>query len=200
MLNRRGFLKSGLAAGISASLSRVTFLPDSAAALDGSQSREMLKADMIWSSESVPVPLKENGPASRIASSFDEYQPVQTPDLHAVFAREFSLDTVPSRASIRLFSYTRYRLYINGVYCGRGPRPVPESAPGVRYARDHRNAKDRQEHHCGSDPSRCSNWPDHEPRSRLCGGSATWDWTNGEEHRYRPELAIASRSFLRPAG
>jgi hypothetical protein len=89
----------------------------------------MLTAQMIWSAESVPVPLNMNGSQSRIASSSDGRNSTRTPDLHAVFVREFSLEEVPSSALILLFSYTRYRLYINGVYCGRGPSRFQNQRP-----------------------------------------------------------------------
>jgi hypothetical protein len=128
-MERRIFLKSSLAAGISISLPRVAFLYDSASAQEAKPIGEFLTAQMIWSSESVPVPLKANGPAAAIASSSDGHQPVPTPDLHVVFAREFSLESVPSQASIRLFSYTRYRLYINGIYSGRGPGRFQNQRP-----------------------------------------------------------------------
>ena len=128
-MKRRDFLKSSLVAGITASLPTVAFMSGHASALAGTPESEKLTAQMIWSPVSVALPLKANGPAAKIASSSNERQPDETPDLHAVFAREFSLDAVPSHASIRLFCYTRYRLYINGVYCGRGPSRFQNQRP-----------------------------------------------------------------------
>ena len=129
ILKRRSFLKSGFAAGIAASLPRVAFLPSAAyASAEGIQD-EMLTATMIWTAESVPVAIKAQGNATQIASSSDGSLPIQTPDLHSVFTREFLLDSVPAQASIRLFCYTRYRLYINGVYCGRGPSRFQNQRP-----------------------------------------------------------------------
>ncbi|MGC8549408.1 MAG: alpha-L-rhamnosidase N-terminal domain-containing protein [Acidobacteriaceae bacterium] len=50
-------------------------------------------------------------------------------DQHAVFIREFDLDSVPAGASMRIFAYTRYRLYVNGVYVGRGPSRFQNQRP-----------------------------------------------------------------------
>lgn len=128
-LNRRDFLKCSLTAGISLSLPTVAFLSDPSDRNNPSHESDLLKAHMIWSSESVPVPLSLDSPAASIASSSGGHEPVQTPDLHAIFIKELTLETVPSTALIRLFSYTRYRLYINGVYQGRGPSRYQNQRP-----------------------------------------------------------------------
>ena len=47
--------------------------------------------------------------------------PVTGESLHAGFRREFFLRDVPATAQLHLFAYTRYQLYINGEYVGRGP-------------------------------------------------------------------------------
>ena len=107
----------------------VVFMSDSSSAQDVNAERGFLNAQMIWCAESVPVPLLLNGSASSIASSSEGHPTVQVPDLHTVFARELILDEGPSYASIRLFCYTRYRLYINGVYCGRGPGRFQNQRP-----------------------------------------------------------------------
>lgn len=49
--------------------------------------------------------------------------------LHAGFRREFTLETKPSVAQIHLFAYTRYRLYVNGEYVGRGPNRFESVRP-----------------------------------------------------------------------
>ena len=41
--------------------------------------------------------------------------------LHFAFRRSFELPLLPTQAQIHLFAYTRYRLYVNGEYVGRGP-------------------------------------------------------------------------------
>lgn len=107
----------------------VAFLTEAAGAPDPGRDGQFLTAHMIWSAESVPVPLKPNGPAAGIASSSDGSRPISTPDLHTVFAREFFLESLPTQAAVRLFAYTRYRLYINGVYCGRGPSRYQNQRP-----------------------------------------------------------------------
>jgi alpha-L-rhamnosidase len=129
--NRRDFLKisSLSAAGISIGLPGIVFLSDSANLPAKNPESGMLFAQMIWAAEFVPVPLKLNGRAAGLSSSEDGRPPVAEPDLHAVFAREFSLDAVPTHASIRLFAYTRYRLYSNGIYCGRGPSRFQNQRP-----------------------------------------------------------------------
>ena len=47
--------------------------------------------------------------------------PVSGESLHAGFRREFILPAAPAAAQFHLFAYTRYRLYVNGEYVGRGP-------------------------------------------------------------------------------
>src|SRR5450631_4121127 len=121
MLKRRTFVKNSLAASISAFMPGVAFISKSVSAEGTDRENALLMAQMIWCAESVPVPLLANGLAAKIASSSEGRPIVQAPDLHVVFAREFSLDEAPKDASMRLFCYTRYRLYVNGIYCGRGP-------------------------------------------------------------------------------
>jgi alpha-L-rhamnosidase len=125
-MNRRSFLKAGLAAGATASLQRVLFLPDVAAHTNG---HAQLSAQMIWCEEQVPVPVLQVGKAVGIASSSPGHALTKNVDQHAVFIREFDLDAVPASASIRLFSYTRYRLYVNGTCAGRGPSRFQNQRP-----------------------------------------------------------------------
>ncbi|MDE3201553.1 MAG: hypothetical protein KGN79_11605 [Acidobacteriota bacterium] len=126
-LKRRSFLKSSFAAGIAVALPKVVFLPANAQREE--DRKENLMAHMIWSADSVSVAIREKGSAAKIASSSNGSLPAETSDLHSVFAREFELEKVPLHASIRLFSYTRYRLYINGEYCGRGPSRFQNQRP-----------------------------------------------------------------------
>ena len=129
LLKRREFLKNSLAVGVAASFTGVAFLESAPSEVGSGPAPGMFNAQMIWCAESVPVPLKTKGPASGIASSSDSHAKIATPDLHAVFAREFTLDALPTEAAVRLFAYTRYRLYINGVYCGRGPSRFQNQRP-----------------------------------------------------------------------
>ena len=49
-------------------------------------------------------------------------EPISTPGfLHAGFRKSFDLANPPASAKIHLFAYTRYQLFINGEYVGRGP-------------------------------------------------------------------------------
>ena len=75
-------------------------------------------ATLIWSATSVPVPPLAGGGNDAIASPAEK---VPTPDLHSIFAKEFLLSAAPSHALLHLFAFTRYRLYVNGAYVGRGP-------------------------------------------------------------------------------
>jgi alpha-L-rhamnosidase len=129
LLKRREFLKNSLAVGVAASFTGVAFLESAASEVGSKSGPGMFNAQMIWCAESVPVPLKANGPASGIASSLTSHSKIATSDLHAVFAREFTLDALPTEAAVRLFAYTRYRLYVNGVYCGRGPSRFQNQRP-----------------------------------------------------------------------
>ncbi len=66
--------------------------------------------------------------------------------LHAGFRRDIRLNDKPSDASIHLFAYTRYKLYVNGQYVGRGPnrfenrRPEYDSWPIASYLRAGQNS------------------------------------------------------------
>ena len=49
--------------------------------------------------------------------------------LHAGFRRDFDLAAVPAAASLHLFAYTRYQLFVNGEYVGRGPSRFQNQRP-----------------------------------------------------------------------
>lgn len=49
--------------------------------------------------------------------------------LHAGFRRDIVLDEMPSDVSIHLFAYTRYKLFVNGEYVGRGPNRFENRRP-----------------------------------------------------------------------
>ena len=44
--------------------------------------------------------------------------------LHVGFRWEIFLPAAPSQARLHLFAYTRYQLFVNGEYVGRGPNPA----------------------------------------------------------------------------
>jgi alpha-L-rhamnosidase len=49
--------------------------------------------------------------------------------LHCGFRRDFELAEIPAEATLRLFAYTRYQLYVNGQYVGRGPNRYENKRP-----------------------------------------------------------------------
>jgi alpha-L-rhamnosidase len=49
--------------------------------------------------------------------------------LHAGFRREFEIPAVPQTAALHIFAYTRYQLFINGEYVGRGPSRFQNQRP-----------------------------------------------------------------------
>jgi alpha-L-rhamnosidase len=62
-------------------------------------------------------------------SSSEGRPPVVMADSHCVFAREIALSAVPSYAILHVFAFTRYRLYVNGNYIGRGPSRYQNQRP-----------------------------------------------------------------------
>jgi alpha-L-rhamnosidase len=116
-LKRREFVVGGLAVAATPILARAAGL-----AMSGKESEAALAtARLIWCATALPVPIEAGGSAGAIASSSDGQHQASTPDLHCVFARGIDLATVPSLAVLHLFTFTRYRLYVNGSYIGRGP-------------------------------------------------------------------------------
>jgi hypothetical protein len=87
------------------------------------------EAQVIWAAESRAVPLISEGKAAEISSNFEgsggEPQgalPADwNTDQHCVFRKEFVLEGAAGAAMLHLFCFTRYRLYLNGRYVGRGP-------------------------------------------------------------------------------
>ena len=55
--------------------------------------------------------------------------PATNGNLHAVFRRSFQIDSVPAQAELHLFAYTRYQLFVNGEYVGRGPNRFENRRP-----------------------------------------------------------------------
>jgi alpha-L-rhamnosidase len=56
-------------------------------------------------------------------------QPALKGWLHAGFRRDLQLEEVPTEATLQLFAYTRYQLYVNGQYIGRGPNRYENKRP-----------------------------------------------------------------------
>lgn len=87
---------------------------------------QMLRDGMIWSSTSTPVKLA--GPPKAIANGALHGSVVDS-DEHVVFLRKVEFASAPARATLHLFAFTRYRLYINGEYAGRGPSRFQNQRP-----------------------------------------------------------------------
>jgi alpha-L-rhamnosidase len=118
-LKRREFLIQGAAAAASPIVAgTATFVAPIMAA---GPPTVLASAQIIWSAETAPVAIQSGGAAERISSSSDGSPKGATPDLHCVFAKEITLSTAPSLSIFHLFAFTRYRLYVNGNYVGRGP-------------------------------------------------------------------------------
>jgi alpha-L-rhamnosidase len=114
-LKRRDFLKNGTVA-----LAAPIVLQTISVASEGRpvEERPLASADVIWSATSIPVPLLTGGGSDALASPAEK---IPTPDLHSVFAKDFRVDAAPCKGVLHLFAFTRYRLYVNGTYVGRGP-------------------------------------------------------------------------------
>ena len=94
-------------------------------------------AQVIWSA--VREAVQSEDAAEKTVSSSDGRPQGVTADLHSVFAKEIALSAVPSYAILHLFAFTRYRLYVNGNYMGRGPSRYQNQRP-ERDSRDIRRA------------------------------------------------------------
>jgi len=148
-LRRREFLVSGVAAAALPAVSRGVFAAETAAARRGS----LAAAQVIWAADSPAVPLISEGKAAEISSNFGGTAvgaagalPADwNTDQHCVFRKEFTLTGAPGLAVLHLFAFTRYRLYINGGYVGRGPcryqnqRPEYDSRDVRAFLRAGRN-------------------------------------------------------------
>ena len=101
-----------------------------------------LGAGFIWSGETVSPPVTNGNLA---IADVNSQKGVDFTDCHTAFVKSFELDQVPVNAQIHIFAYTRYRLYINGRYVGRGParyenaRPEYDSRDVAAFLRPGRN-------------------------------------------------------------
>ena len=116
-LRRRDFLTHGVALATSPLLARASGLAMSVARRPDA----LATARIIWSAATPPVPIETGGTAAKISSSASGQGLAPASDLHCIFARQFALAETPTKAALHLFTFTRYRLYVNGTYIGRGP-------------------------------------------------------------------------------
>lgn len=87
-----------------------------------------LDAAMIWVKDAEAVPAIATGVPS-IATDGNGRQQEALEDLHAVFWRAVEMPEGVRKAEMHLFAYTRYRLYLNGRYVGRGPSRFQNQRP-----------------------------------------------------------------------
>jgi alpha-L-rhamnosidase len=85
---------------------------------------------VVWGSAfcraDTPIPI-----GSRLQDSFVWTQASGPVDgyMNAVFRKTFDLSAAPREAKLSLFAYTRYQLYVNGAYVGRGPNRFENRRP-----------------------------------------------------------------------
>lgn len=135
-MNRRSFLQTGVASyGVHTLRRRFPALHGEAATAKTSTVGDGLLAGLLWSARSVDVPLivvphgVSKFPVNSLSSRPADPCPEVTSDLHAVFRADFLFETAPEAALLHLFAFTRYRLYVNGVYAGRGPSRYQNQEP-----------------------------------------------------------------------
>jgi hypothetical protein len=131
VLKRREFVIQGAAAVATPIIARAALFPLK------KKPKPAAAARVIWSAVSEAVQ-SERAAAGSISSSEGTVQGVEA-DLHSVFAKEISLSVVPSYAILQIFAFTRYRLYVNGNYIGRGPSRYQNQRPELD-SRDIRRA------------------------------------------------------------
>jgi hypothetical protein len=126
-LKRREFLVQSVAAMTLPAAGRQAAFAAPGATLSGEAA--LNSAQVIWCADARPVELQSGGKAEGIAGSSSGPSSDRKVDFHCVFAREFTVSAAPSRAVIHLFAFTRYLIYINGVYAGRGPSRYQNQRP-----------------------------------------------------------------------
>jgi len=126
-VRRREFLIRGAAAAAGPIVARAAAF--AAPVVTAVQPGALASADVIWSARTALGTIQAGGSAARIASSSNGKANAAAPDLHCVFAKEITLSAIPSLAVLHLFAFTRYRLYVNGRYIGRGPGRYQNQRP-----------------------------------------------------------------------
>ena len=199
-MKRRVFLKSGILAGIGIGLPRNFLRASGAGPRQEPSIPEALLAGMIWASESAPILVGEGGSNSSIAGPKPEGAAASETDEHAAFIKDVSLAQIPTSAQLHLFAYTRYRLYVNGQYAGRGPsrfqnqRPEYDTRnilPLLSTGRNriavlvHRDAPTGRIMHHDPGFAAVLEWTEPGGLRKELGTDATW--------RARPELSFGPR-------
>ena len=121
-MKRRTFLSSGIMFSTGLSRHSTNLL----IAQQTPSISQMLQTGMIWTAS--PSAVMYAGPPRAIANGAPHGAVVDS-DEHVVFFRKVSLPSAQVRAVLHLFAFTRYRLYINGRYAGRGPSRFQNQRP-----------------------------------------------------------------------
>lgn len=119
LIPRRHFVRAGLASGAALMLPAPVQAGQRG---DPSAIAALLDANMVYAADPVPVPIARGEAAGELPASFNA-------DQHAVFLADVILERLPAAATLHLFAYTRYRLYVNGRYVGRGPSRFDNERP-----------------------------------------------------------------------
>ena len=199
-LKRRIFIRNGVLLGVGISLPSTEPLSPTGNSMEKQSIPDLLQSGMVWTSESAPVPVRRDGRASAIAGSASGTKAPGAVDQHAIFTKELSLSHVPALAELHLFAYTRYRLYVNGQYVGRGPsrfqnqRPEYDSRNIAQFLQTGRNVIAVLVH-CDAPTGRIMH---HDP-----GFAAVFEWSDPGGVRRRivtdtswraePDLSFVSR-------
>ncbi len=107
--------------------------------------------------------------------------------LHAGFRRDFEISGAPRSATISLFAYTRYMLFVNGDYVGRGPnryenrRPEYDTWDITRFLKSGRNVVSVIVHRDW--PGETHGFPQSLARMRIHdpGFTARIEWTDADQ-------------------
>ena len=85
----------------------------------------------VGGAQGVPLQTAFDPTGAALAHSFIWTRPptATNDSLHAVFRRSFDLAAPPKTARLHLFAYTRYQLFVNGDYVGRGPNRFENRRP-----------------------------------------------------------------------
>lgn len=126
-MKRRTFLSRSAMSFVAATIDR-----DAVASSSRTSIGPILDRALIWCADVVPVPRDVRSAGMPVTDTLGaEFLRTigEVADLHAAFVKEFALEGMPQTALVHLFAFTRYRLYVNGSYVGRGPARYQNVSP-----------------------------------------------------------------------
>jgi alpha-L-rhamnosidase len=220
-MKRRTLLGAG-AASVTGALFEMqpVFARDVKVSKDRYHVADRLQTSLIWSAEQLVVPLLAGGRAEGIADQ-ELAVGVRAFDLHTVFVKELMLEAPEKGAHLHIFAFTRYRLYINGGYVGRGPSRYQNERPeydswevtGLRKGRNiiavlaHRDAPTGRIMNHEAGMAAVLIYPDESGRQQTVASDESWRskpdtsfgprdvaWSSIEEHidaRHMPDWTAA---------